>query len=72
METMGDDHDIRGVVDGWEGDTSELEPHIEIIRNDLEIDDRLFASKHEAFEAGFSLGQQEAPESMAPDRDSGR
>jgi hypothetical protein len=40
------------VVESWDGDASEFEPHIEIVRNEHEIAERLFASKREAFDVG--------------------
>jgi hypothetical protein len=67
METMGDDHDIAALL------TTGTVTRASSNRTSRSFETTTrspngFASKHEAFEAGFSLGQQEAPRSMAPDR----
>ena len=47
-------------IDAWEGDVEELRGHEDSLTSDNDLCDRIFASKQEAFAAGYTLASTRA------------
>jgi hypothetical protein len=44
-------------IEAWDGDVEELRNQEDRLLEDLQLCDRIFSSKHEAFAAGYTLGE---------------